>query len=78
MLKKIIPLCLIAIMTSNICFAEMIMPAKNLGNEIIQVEQPTQAYSILNQVRKINTCLSRGLYQQVGKSNNFFVKSSKQ
>ena len=52
MLKKVLPLCVIAIMTSNVCSAEMIMPARSIENEIIQVEKPNQAYSMLNQIRK--------------------------
>jgi len=52
MLKKVLPLCLVIIMTSNICLAEMIMPARSIENEVIQVEKSTQAYTMLNQVRK--------------------------
>ena len=52
MLKKVLPLCLVAMISSNICFAEMIMPARSIENEVIQVDKPNQAYTMLNQVRK--------------------------
>lgn len=52
MLKKVLALCAITIITSNVCSAEMIMPPRSIENEIIQVEKTTQAYSMLNQVRK--------------------------
>ncbi|MBR5554941.1 Spy/CpxP family protein refolding chaperone [bacterium] len=52
MLKKVLPLCAVVFMTSGVCSAEMIMPPRSIENEVIQVEKSTQAYTMLNQVRK--------------------------
>ncbi len=52
MLKKVLPLCIAVLLSSNICSAEMLIPSKNIDDEIIKIEKPDQAYTMLNKVRK--------------------------
>lgn len=52
MIKKVLSAAALMIIASNICYAEMIMPAQSIENEVIQVEKPNQAYTMLNRIRK--------------------------
>lgn len=52
MIRKILSAAALMVIASNICYAEMIMPAQSIEKEVIQVEKPNQAYTMLNRIRK--------------------------
>lgn len=51
-MKKIVFLAVLMVFMSNVVYAEMIMPAQSIENEVVEVEKPNQAYTMLNQIRK--------------------------
>ena len=52
MLKKILPLLIALLVTPNFCIAETILTPQSIENEVIHIEKPNQAYTLLNGIRK--------------------------
>ncbi len=52
MMKKILYAIILVLLVSNFCFAEMIIPSQSIEKEVLEVERPSQAYSIMFRIKK--------------------------
>lgn len=52
MCKRILIAILAGILSANICFAETILSPQSIEDEVIQVEKPAEAYTLMNRIRK--------------------------